>query len=390
MLASPTTPSVADRVMDWLAENETQMLDMLREMVDTDSGSYDKEGVDAVGGIILRYLDDAGIPHTRVRSDTIGDAIHARIGPVEQSPYVLLMGHRDTVFKQGEAARRPFRVDERGIASGPGVADMKAGLAMNTFVMIALARAGVDIPVVSLYTGDEEIASPFSRAIIEDTARRACAVFNAEPGRVNGNVVTGRRGCIFARFSVEGRAAHSGANFADGASAIEEICQKTIALHTLTDLDGGVTLNVGLIEGGLSVNTIAPRAQAEFDLRYTDPARREPLLARIGEIMRKPCVPGTRTQWEIAGEFLPLASNPRSQALFEHYVRCASECGLAVGGEFTGGAADSGFAAAVGAPTVCATGPVGGKVHSVDEFMMTDSMVPRAQALALSILTLPR
>ncbi|MEI2417989.1 M20 family metallopeptidase [Orrella sp. JC864] len=390
MLTFPQRAGLVDEVMEWLQSSEAAMIDMLRRMVDTDSGSYDKPGVDAVGRIVCEFLHSQGIAWEVLPSDTLGDAIRACIGSVHASPYVLLMGHRDTVFKQGEAARRPFRVDERGIAYGPGVADMKAGLVMNTFVMAALARAGADLPLVSLYTGDEEIASPFSRAIIERNAQGASAVFNAEPGRVNGNVVTGRKGCIFGRFEVSGTAAHSGANFPDGISAIEEICRKTVALHALTDLPAGVTVNVGLISGGLSVNTIAPQAQAELDLRYIDPDSRDILLGRIRDIMDQSFVPGTRARFEISGEFLPLVPDERSTALFEHYVACARHCGLSVGGEFTGGSADSGFAAAAGAPTLCATGPLGAKVHSVNEYMQLDSMVPRAKALALSILTLPR
>ncbi len=378
----------APRVLAWLEEQESAMIDMLRTLVNIDSGSYDKPGVDAVGAEITRFLDGYGIGHRTQASDTVGDVIRAEVGPGDGRSPVLLMGHRDTVFPKGEAARRPFRI-ENGIAYGPGVADMKSGLVINSFVMAALAKFNAATrPVVALYTGDEEIASPFSRPLIEAEARGAHAVFNAEPGRANGNVVTGRRGCVFAKLDIVGRAAHSGVNYADGRSAIEELSQKIIALHKLTDIDAGITLNVGLASGGTAINTVAPHAKAEFDLRYVDPGLRDGLLERVARIVDTQYVPDTSATFEVTGEFLPLFKTPDSERLLEHYVAGASECGFHVDGEFTGGCADSGFAASMGVPVLCATGPVGARVHSPDEYTEVATIVPRAKALALAILTL--
>jgi glutamate carboxypeptidase len=375
------------RVLDWLGGQRQAMLELLRALVDTDSGSYDKPGVDAVGEKIRGFLEAAGIICETIPHQRFGDAIRARLGNADERT-ILLMGHRDTVFPKGEAARRPFRLEgER--AYGPGVADMKAGLVMNSFVLAAFARfGGAPAPLVGLYTADEEIASPSSRAVIEAEARKARAVFNAEPGRLTGNVVTGRKGGVFMRLEVFGRAAHSGGNFQDGISAIGELAHKITALHALTDLDKGTTVNVGLISGGQSVNTVAPHATAEIDLRYVEPRHRDEAVAAIEAIVAESFVPGTSARVDITGEFLPLVESPESRRLFEHYVRAAAEVGLRIGGDFTGGCADSGFSAAVGAPTLCATGPVGGKAHSPDEFLEVETMVPRAQALALSILRL--
>ena len=148
----------------------------------------------------------------------------------------MLMGHRDTVFPKGEPTRRPFRI-ENGNAYGPGVADMKAGLVMNAFVLAAFQKfGGAPAPLVGLFTSDEEIGSPACRPIIEAEARRARAVFNSEPGRPTGNVVNGRKGGVFMKMEITGKAAHSGGNFSDGISAIEELARKIIALHAITDL----------------------------------------------------------------------------------------------------------------------------------------------------------
>ncbi len=289
------------------------------------------------------------------------------------------MGHRDTVFPDGEASRRPFTIRD-GMAYGPGVADMKAGLMMNCFVLAAFARfGGAPAPLVGLFTGDEEIGSPEGRPVIEAEARRARVVFNSEPGRVSGNVVTGRKGGVFMGFRITGRAAHSGGNFTEGISAIEELARKVQAIHALTDLDRGVTLNVGLVRGGQSVNTVAPFAEGEIDLRYVNLDDRAAAVAAIEGIIARSFVPGTKAELTIKGEFLPLTQSPPAKRLFELYVDAARASGFKTEGEFTGGCANSGFAAGVGAPTICAVGPVGGKAHTPDEFLRLDSLVPRAR-----------
>ncbi|WP_230530757.1 M20 family metallopeptidase [Microvirga roseola] len=364
------------------------MIDQLRLLVDTDSGSYDKEGVDRVGAHLRTFLEGAGLTCETFVSERYGDGLRATLGtPDERQKPILLMGHRDTVFPKGETGQRPFRIEDH-LAYGPGVADMKAGLVMNSFVLAAFARFGAPGPIVGLYTSDEEIASPSSRALIEQEARRARAVFNAEPGRPSGNVVTGRKGGVFIRMEIRGVPAHSGVNFEQGVSAIEELSRKVTAIHALTDLEKGITVNVGLVSGGQSVNTVAPNARAEIDLRYIEPQDHSRIVGQIQEIVATSFVPGTSAELEILGEFLPLVSTDASRQLFALYAGCAERIGLTVGEEFTGGCADSGFAAALGVPTLCATGPCGGKAHSPDEYLELDTLVPRAQALALSILAL--
>lgn len=376
------------QILGWLDEQREAMTALLGELVSIDSGSYNKAGVDAVGEAIERYLSDVGIDSERVRHGAFGDCIRAVVpasAPGAGNRNILLMGHRDTVFPDGTVAERPFRV-EGDIAYGPGVADMKSGLVMNTFVLEAYRRfGGARMPLVGLYTSDEEIASPSSRPVIEAEARNAHVVFNSEPGRESGNIVTGRKGASFFKFKVTGKPAHSGGRPQDGISAIEEIARKVQALHALTNFDTGVTVNVGLIQGGSSVNTVAPWATAEVDVRFKTMADREAVWREIDRILATTHLPGTVTEVVQERGFLPLTQSPESKDVFDLYTSCAAEVGLRVEGEFTGGSADSGFTAQVGAPTVCAVGPVGGKAHSTEEFCRLDTLVPRAKALALAI-----
>jgi glutamate carboxypeptidase len=376
------------QITDWLASQRQAMIDLLRDVVNIDSGSYDKEGVDAVGARFAQHFAEHGIPCRRESHGTFGDAIHAEVAkPGSNEKPVLLMGHRDTVFSKGEAGRRPFTIrDQR--AYGPGVADMKAGLVMNVFVAAAFQKfGGSPHPIKVLITSDEEIASPSSRPVIEREGRAARAVYNSEPGRPTGNIVTSRKGGIFMHFGITGKAAHSGANFAAGVSAIGELAHKIVQIHALTDLTRGITLNVGLVSGGQSVNTTAPYAEGQIDLRYIDPTDRATVMAEIERIIATPSVPGTSAVLTIKGEFLPAVQSAESRALFEGYQQAARQAGLTtLQGEFSGGCADSGFTAAVGTPTICGVGPVGGLAHTPEEYLELDSIVPRAQALALAIL----
>jgi glutamate carboxypeptidase len=373
-------------LLAWLSEQQDAMVKLLAEVVGIDSGSYNKRGVDAVGARFARFFADHGIAVATIAGERSGNIIRAQIGATDAASVpILLMGHQDTVFPDGEASRRPFRIDN-GRGYGPGVADMKAGLVMHAFVLAAFRHVGAsNVPLVALFTSDEEIGSPFSRPFIEAEARKARVTLNAEPARPSGNVVTGRKGGVFMRCEVYGKAAHSGSSFADGASAISELAHKIIALDALTDLPKGITVNVGLVRGGQSINTTAPHAQGEIDLRFIDPRDRNAVMAEIEGIVGHSTIGGTRADLAIMGEFLPLVPNAASTRLLEQYQAAARDLGIAVEGEFTGACADSGFSAGVGTPTLCGMGPIGGKVHTPDEFLEIDSLVPRAQLAALTI-----
>ncbi|KSV72199.1 hypothetical protein N183_26900 [Sinorhizobium sp. Sb3] len=377
--------------LQWISSQQDMMVSLLSTLVNVDSGSYDKEGVDAVGMHLSRFFADHGIQTIARRVEHFGDTLLAGTQSVRRDAgryNILLMGHRDTVFGKGEASRRPFRIaGDR--AYGPGVADMKAGLVMNAFVLAALQKFAPDVPIVAMMTGDEEIGSRTSLAHIAEEARFARAVFNAEPARPTGNFVSGRKGGFTYRFEISGKAAHAGVNFTEGASAIRELASKITALDALTDVPQGITLNVGLASGGSSTNTVAAKASGEVDVRFIDGEQRERLITDIEAILGRSTVPGTTTTFERHGESLPLAPTPQNVALSAIYREAAAALGFEISGEFTGGCADSGIASSSGAPTVCATGPVGGKAHTEEEYILVETLSQRAAIVAASILRLP-
>ncbi len=377
------------QVIDALERSSPEMLELLRELVNIDSGSYDKPGVDAVQAVLRNHLAEHGVSSQVYPNETYGNCLRAlvRTASGSEDRPAMLMGHCDTVFPKGTVAQRPFRIDGH-LAYGPGVADMKGGLVINTFVLETFARLGAPIPLVALYTADEEIASPSSRPVIEAAARGARAVLNGEPGRPTGNVVTGRKGALFLDIEVTGKPAHSGVNHREGVSAIEALCRKVLRLHGLTDYEQGTTVNVGTIAGGSSVNTVADRARASIDVRFTTLDTMATARDKVLGIVNHAELEGSTARIVSEGSFLPLTQSAASKALFDTYARAAADLGFQVEGEFTGGSADSGLTAAAGIPTVCATGPVGGKPHTPDEWLDLRSLVPRAQAIALTIMRL--
>ncbi len=184
-------------ITGWLATQQDAMVALLKEMVNTDSGGYNKAGIDAVGAVVERFMATHNIKLEKLPQKKHGDCLRAAVpwdgpegnagsgarGATNAGGNIVLMGHRDTVFPDGEATRRPFTIRDN-IAYGPGVADMKAGLVMNCFILAAFARfGGSPAPLVGLFTGDEEIGSPEGRAVIETEARRARGVqLRTRPG----------------------------------------------------------------------------------------------------------------------------------------------------------------------------------------------------------------
>ena len=378
-------------LMGWLDQQQPQMIALLEKIVNIDSGTRNLEGVDRVGDVIQTHLQIRGIETEVIPRPKASFCLTAKVASSktdEDAPAILMMGHRDTVFPEGEATKRPFRVEGEK-AFGPGVADMKCGLVMNCFVAEAFHRFGGHArPIRLLFTSDEEIGSPSSKAVIEAMARGAALVFNSEPGRVSGNIVTGRKGAWFSTINVRGIAAHSGAAHQHGASAILALCRKIEALEALTGYKSGITANVGLIEGGQSANTVPPSAQCSIDIRYRQAVDLPRIEAAVREIVGRSDVERTEAVLEEPVIFPPLENTAANQALFERYVAASAELGFEVEGEYSGGAADSGFTSALGIPTLCAVGPIGERGHQPDEAVYIESLVPRAKAVAATILGL--
>lgn len=377
-------------LINWLNAQQENMLSLMADLVNIDSNSFDKAGVDKVAARLKVFFDNHGIPYDTIPLTDHGDALRAVVSGGDGNKTILLCGHRDTVFATGEVEKRPFSTRD-GKAFGPGVADMKPGLVINAFILAAFHKfGGHPNPLIGLFTGDEEIGSPSSKDIIIAEAEKARLAFNSEPSRPSGNIVTQRKGGIFCHCAIKGVAAHSGGFFTEGRSAIQELAYKIQALHELTDLERGTTINVGLVRGGQSVNTVAAEASCDIDIRYQDTAERDDILTQVKTICEKVYVEDTSSSFSIRGEFQPLNPSAQSKELFALYQESAAQDDVIVEGEHSGGCADSGFIAAAGTPVICGVGPVGGNYHRPDEWMQIDSLAQRARFIANTILRLAR
>lgn len=370
--------------LNFLTEQQKEMEVFLETLVNTDSFSANVAGVCNVRDEVAQFLAQKNITFQKLEAEG-KPAILAEVG--DSGPVIALTGHMDTVFPTGEPQRRPFS-QKNGIAHGPGVADMKAGVVMNCYILAAakeMIDSGNELPFTLrlLLTGDEEIGSLSGRVLIRQYLADVAAVFNAEPGRVTGNVVTSRKGGASYHIEVTGKTAHAGVNHKDGISAIEALARIITKIHQLTDYEKGITTNVGVIQGGTTSNTIAGNASAELDVRFMTPADGKMLEEKLREAVANHGVSGAKAELIHEAGFLPLEEK-MSAKVMAIYHQAALSLGGNIEGEFTGGCSDAGWTSAMGIPTLCATGPVGGKPHTDREYMELATLSKRAKIVLAS------
>lgn len=353
-------------------------LELLETLVNIDSPTGDTEGFHRIGEIIAPYFQSLGF-EWKVLIGPDGSR-HFYTSRGTGTP-VLLVAHLDTVFPKGTVAKRKFTL-EGEIARGPGVSDCKSGVVTVIGAMERLfAQGDTNKPVACLFNTDEETGSLGSRSFIEDLARDSRAVLVAEPA--DGEKITLTRKGIGRYFlKIQGRAAHSGANYEAGRNAILEMAHKIIAIQNLTDLQSGMTLNVGLVQGGTRVNVVPEFAEAEIDLRLTAPEQEAKVLADLQRIVDTSTVPDTKAV--LSGEVTrpPWPVFPKNQELYERYNQVAKSLGYELGVYHSGGGSDANFTGALGVPTIDGVGPIGSGHHSEAEVMDVHSLERRTILLA--------
>lgn len=358
----------------------------LREMVELDCGTFSPEGVNRVADLCEARFRAGGWeverrPHRGPRP-ALGDLLVGRLaGP--GGPRVLLLGHMDTVFPDGTAAERPFRV-EGDRALGPGISDMKGGLLSGFFAVEELRDLGERAfgGLTYVCNPDEEIGSPFSGPVIKGLAREADVCFVLEAARENGDVVSARKGVGAVRIEVVGRAAHAGVEPERGRSAVLEAAHKVIALHALNGRWPGVTVNAGVIGGGTRPNVVADRCVVDADVRAVDAASQDEAEAEVRRVAGTHTVPGVTARVTFRNWHPPMERTTATARLVDLARRVGSEVGLSVGDASTGGASDGNTVAAAGVPTLDGLGPVGGDPHGPAEWLELASVPERVALLA--------
>jgi glutamate carboxypeptidase len=362
---------------------QAEMIRLIRALVECESPSDDARAVSRFVELVADTLAPLGRvrripggkhgPHLLCEFNLPGSRSEGRL---------LLLGHSDTVWPVGTLARMPFREAE-GRLWGPGVLDMKAGLALAVFAVRALREMERPVrrQVALQLNSDEEVGSPSSRSLTEEQARRSVAVLVLEPGTgLEGKLKTARKGVGDYTLVVRGKAAHAGADFSAGSSAILELARQIEKIAGFTRLDRGITVNPGVISGGSRANVVAAEAYAEIDVRVVRLKDAEALDRKFRRL--RPV--DKRCTLEISGGLNrpPMERSPGGRRLFRLARKLAAELGVRLEESLSGGGSDGNFTAALGVPTLDGLGAVGEGMHAPEESVLVDRLADRTALLA--------
>jgi glutamate carboxypeptidase len=379
-------PSLSDldvsSVLKEVRRHEVNLVDRIRTLVEIESPSDDKASVDRVQTVFAGWAESAGGKVRRHAHRSLGDSLEICFGDgYRKESRTMLLGHLDTVWALGTLARMPLKVTRDRI-SGPGVLDMKAGVAMALTAVEVLQEMKLLLrPVTLLIHGDEEVGSLGSRMLTEAVARRCGAVYVMEPAQGDaGAYKTARKAVGLYRLSVKGIAAHSGVDFEQGHSAVIELARQISVLHSLTDMSNGITVNPGVIGGGTCSNVIAAEAWVEIDVRV---ARKQD-MARVDRALHSLRLFDKACKLTISGGMNrpPMERSSGTISLFRRAQHFATNIGTALEEAATGGGSDGNFTAAIGVPTLDGMGAVGEGAHAPQEHLQRKQLAPRTALLA--------
>jgi glutamate carboxypeptidase len=368
-----------DPVMSWARQNQSATIGLIREFVECESPSDSPSAVHRFMGLLGESVRDIAV--SRLSRDG-AFVCKFKLPGRSKKGHLLALGHADTVWPIGTIRTMPFR-RAKGRLWGPGVLDMKAGLAFFIFAMRALVELDIPVPnqVALLVNPDEETGSKTSRKGTETVARQSNAVLVLEPGTgLEGKAKTARKGIGAWTLKVRGIASHAGVDFAKGSSAVVELARQIEVIAGFTDLERGITVNPGVISGGTRSNVIAAEASAEFDFRV-------PFLVDVKALDRKfrSLKPfDKRCTLELTGGLNrpPMERSKGVAALFNLARKLAADLGVSLEESSTGGGSDGNFTAALGIPTLDGIGAVGEGAHAAHESILINRIADRVALLA--------
>lgn len=360
----------------------------LQTIVNIDSGTYTKAGIDRVSAYLQNRFQTLGFSTRFDKQEHYGDHLIAtHIGQSLDGPRILLIGHIDTVLPDGEAERRPFTINQHNgthIATGPGILDMKSGVLIGMYALLLLIenQQAHYSNVTFICNSDEEIGSPSSRPLIQELARQADAVLVLEPGRAAETIVSSRKGCGQYRVEVHGVSAHAGVEPDRGRNAILELSYQVQMMQALNGTIPGATLSVGIIRGGDRTNVVPDYAYFDMDVRASDQASVEALEAAMRRVISQNKLRDTRIT--LSGSMLcqPFERNRRNARLVELAKAAGNELGLKIQDVGSGGASDANTTSALGVPTLDGLGAGGGLAHNPGEFIELDYVPTRIALVA--------
>jgi glutamate carboxypeptidase len=367
-----------------LQQRRPQMVDLLGHLVSLETPSDNRESLVRFASTLDELFSEFG-PIERLERER---GPHLRLSvegaQINDAPAVALC-HYDTVWPLGTLERIPFSVDADGVVRGPGCFDMKGGIVVLHFALQALRSRGLQPRrnLQVLFTCDEEVGSPTSRAVIEATASGAALAYVLESPLPGGTLKTARKGTGDYLVRIQGRAAHAGVEPQKGISAISELAHQVLALHALNDYAVGTTVNVGVVHGGTRPNVVAAEAEAHVDVRVQTLAEATRLDASIRGL--QPVLPGAVLKIDGGLNRPPMERSAAMAALFDQARQIAAGMDVDLREGSTGGGSDGNFTAAIGVPTLDGLGPEGEGAHAAHEHVLTESF-PRRVALVAGLL----
>ena len=363
-----------------LTAQTSEMVDCLRQLVELESPSQKKAALDRLGRHLAAQFANLGGEIRFHKQESAGD--HLQVHFAGSGKPILFLGHMDTVWDLGTLATMPFRVT-KGRAFGPGIFDMKAGIAQAIFAIRALQELNGRLPraLTVLLVTDEEIGSRSSRPITEALAKKSAGALVLEPAQgPKGALKTSRKGVGGYLLKVEGREAHSGLDPDKGASAVLELARQLLVIEKFGDGKRGITVNPGVVRGGTRSNVIAGEATAEIDARVS----RLQDIPRLDKKFHSLRPFDKRCKVAVSGGIgrPPLERTAKVAALFKLARGLACELGFALEEASVGGGSDGNFTAALGIPTLDGLGAVGEGAHARHESVVIAEMPRRAALLA--------
>lgn len=370
-----------DRLLYFEARQDA-MVQTIRSFVEIESPSDNKPAADRMGAFLAGTFEAIGGRAKLHRAEEYGDNLQIDFPGDQAAKPVLLLGHFDTVYPLGTLANMPCRIDGNRF-HGPGVLDMKSGIALMLYAVEALKAWHKQLPraVTVFLVSDEEVGSYSSRKITEDLARESAAVFVLEPAAgTRGAVKTARKGVGEYTLTVKGVAAHAGLDPGKGHSAILELARQLAAIAKLNNLQHGISVNPGVIRGGTRTNVIAAEAVAEIDVRIKQAKQAKGLDRKLRAL--KPHDKHCKLEIEGGVNRLPMERNEGVVALYKKAQALAKDVGWKLEEAAVGGGSDGNFTAGIGIPTLDGMGGVGEGAHAVHEYILISELPRRAMLLA--------
>jgi glutamate carboxypeptidase len=336
--------------------------------------------------LIASEFENFSLSCAEIDQETFGNHLVVRSPATSDfSKQIFLVGHTDTVFPE-DSPFKQYKEDNQK-CYGPGVIDMKGGLAAGIYALKALDAVGLlnEIALTFIFNSDEEIGSLTSAPIIRREAKNSLFAFVLECGGLQGEIVTGRKANMSLRMETFGRAGHAATAGQNKASAVLELAHKIILFESINDLSRKITVNAGKISGGIGPNTVADHAMARIDIRYEYPLDRQYLENKIKEIAQTIYVPGVVTQVDIVSGRPPMPQSAKNRRLFDTVKTVASKLDMDIKEEFRFGVSDANLIADENTPVLDGLGPIGAEDHSENEYMIKKSLLERTILLACAI-----